>query len=316
MHDDSDDGENMREENYYIKTKSYINNKDEEQKIDYLSEEENYGMYNYSNNIDNNSIYDYSYYADYNICNYFKKRKGNYRKYYEDKQYDDSFNQEFDEYNTNYYNNKKNYNHKKKYAINVDQDNYLATFKIMFKSWLLKTLFKDKKKIVFSKNKKVNKEIKESLKKINELNSNKKNDQANIRLIIRDEKIEPIIRNEINLEFKIIIIEELEVFFIKKYIEIKVIGKIAYNKKAKFYFIMEQFKISLLDGTKSNNDSKEIKVIEKNEDDKLSEILELDLHDKNNNNSEESKENNENNFDNYDSEKELKICLNGLVKCY
>ena len=25
MHDDSDDGENMREENYYIKTKSYTN---------------------------------------------------------------------------------------------------------------------------------------------------------------------------------------------------------------------------------------------------------------------------------------------------
>ena len=357
MCDESDDGGYMKGESFLINSKSFIHikqNQDKEQRINNSYEEEyNNGNYNYSyidsdnsimydysnyikyNNEDynnrnynysyinsNNSMYDYSY-IKYDNEDYFQKSKNFYkhRRYDEDNKNDNnSFNQKNIGYNKKYYN-RNNYK-RNKYSICKGKDFYLSSFSIKFKNWLLKTLIKDKKKIIFTKNKKVNKEIKQSLKHLYNIYSNKINEKENIKLNIREIEIKPVVANNINIEFKLIIEEELEVFFIKKYIEIKGIGELSYKNIAKFYFIFNEWKISLLDWKKKDKDienqNNEIKTIKRNEDDEFSKIIELDLYSKNYIEEEKSKENEENNrgnnFENIDFDKDLKICLNLLME--
>ena len=333
MSDDSDDGY-LPGESFFI---NEINDKenqdnvndDEKYRYNYnCNNYENYSEKNYFNEIHsiNENINNESEFKDkYNeksYCNKYSYYSRNYIYY----DYDDNYNNDYRFYNKyNYYLNKKR---KFSNTLNIPKnktykgiDNYLSSFAINFKSWLLKTICEEKKNIIFDNNKKINKEI------IDSINSHYifekkdgKNKKENFKLDIKDIEIQKIISRDINVNFKIIISEEIDLFFIKKYIEIKVKGEMFYNDVAKFHFQVKKYQLSLFDeilkskGAKNNDNI--IINYEKKEDRPISDILELDLKYKNEEESKNSTKSKENNEKSIGSKEGLKYCLNELMEIY
>ena len=329
MSDYSSDGY-LPGESFLLKEKNDYYN--EEKKED-LNDEYNdyYGEYNDKNYFNemyfiNENINNNEYNFDYNNVN--KKDYNNNSYYYPEKSY---YNKNYYQHkNYNEYNNGYNFylNKKRKYNPRNNKpyksiDNYLSSFAIKFKIWLLKTICEEKKNFVFGDKKKINKEIIESLNKQYTYDKiEDKNKKGNITMVIKDIVIEKVISRDINLYFKIIINEDVDIFFINKYIEIKVKGEMFYNDVAKFYFQVKQYKLSLFDSISKNKNDKNsdnnIINYEKNEDDIYNNSLELDL--KSNIKEKEEKkystENDENNANAniIEPKQNLKLCLNELME--
>ena len=332
MSDFSDDGYLPGESffsnaNIYNQYNNNDNNKDEEFeecKLDYFDDDNFDYKHHYLGEENNFSKNKYN-----NIPKYFSK---NYEeeKYYNNSNYDN----EMDQYRTSYfnhyeYNKKKKYLSKKRINFNIDNQsktntiknyktdyNYLSSFAIEFKHWLINELCVDKKNITFDKNKKINKEIKDSLNKI--FKFQKEKEKGSIKMDIKDIEIKKIVKGDINLEFKLIINENIDVYFLQKYIEIKIKGEIVYNKNAKFFFQVKQYKITLNENKKQNNNDCCIMNIINYEEDKYCDVLELDL--KIQENEDENKEMNDslNSGDDKDyffsNKKKIKMILNELIE--
>ena len=178
----------------------------------------------------------------------------------------------------------------------------------------------EKKKIKFdNKDKKIDKEIIDSFNKYNNkfIKKDKKENEY-ISIDIKDIQVKKIVSKDINIEFNIIINEEIDLLFIKKYIDIKVKGEINENF-SKFYFQLKQYKLSLNDKycknkDKINNDG--IILDEKREIGEYCDTLELELNLKDNY-KEERKDSNEDNANNNKSlDEDLKMCINEIIECY
>ena len=256
---------NNYNDNYNENNYNNINNENIEEG-EYNENNENDEEY-YDDNNNYNYDYDY-YYEDYEKSDY-NESEDNYSHEYGN-------NYSYRSYNNNYYNNNSRYNNNHHYGRGFYKKNnnrrpnfnyfpvsyksvknkefFLSLFEQKFKLWLMIVIKKeaDNNKIKFSKDEKINKEIIESFVKLYDFEKNKKNENEVIKdkLSIRIDKLkEPkeVALNDFNLEFNLIIREEKEVFFIKKYIEIKVIGEIYYNKYPKFFFNLNQYKLYLFD---------------------------------------------------------------------
>jgi hypothetical protein len=237
----------------------------------------NYSNFNNENNFNNNSYY-----------SYYRKRKRIYNNKYKE-------------------NNIKNNN--EKYKIIKNKEYFISSFQIIFRKWLLKTVSESKGEIKFTHNEKINKDILDSLNKKN----NHESEQININ--ITDVKIHRIVSNDINIEFNIIIKEELELFFVQKYIEIKVKGEIEYNKYANFFFNVIQYKLSLtVDNNnmnkRANNDNIIINAVKKKiNDEKKTYLFQLDLSKMKINDGSDKNKN-----EIIELEKDLSKCINELIE--
>lgn len=325
MSDFSDDGYLPGESFFTNTNNNNDDNKEEElEECKYFYYDDDNYAYNYLGE-ENNFTKNY-----YNIIpKYFNKN------YEEEKYYNDiNYYNEMDQYNTSYFNNceyykKKKFLSKKRNDFNTDnqhnkkkikiyktEDDYLSSFAMEFKYWLINELCMDKKNITFDKNKKINKEINDSINKI--FNFQKEKEKGNIKMDIKDIELKKIVKGDINLEFKLIINENIDVYFLQKYIEIKIKGEIVYNKNAKFYFQVKQYKITLNENKKQKNDDCCIMNIINYEEDKYYDILELDL--KTQENEDENEEikdsqNNEEDKDNvFSNKKKIKMILNELIE--
>jgi hypothetical protein len=128
---------------------------------------------------------------------------------------------------------------------------------IKFKLWLLIVLkISEKSKIKFIEDEKINDEIYESF--INLYNYKKDKNESKNNLNIEIEKIEirKIVQNNYNIEFNIIITEELKIYFTKKYINIKVKGEVSKSKYPMFSFQVNQYKLELNDESKDYDSKK------------------------------------------------------------
>ena len=175
------------------------------------------------------------------------------------------------------------------------------------------------------KKKKINKEIIDSFNKYyNKFNNKnytnkKEKEKENISIDIKDIQIKKIVSEDINIEFNIIINEEFEVLFIKKYIDIKVKGEIN-NKSTKFYFQLKQYKLSFND--KICQRRKEVKncgIIINNEKKEILEycdILELDLSRKDNYKEERKDSNEDDEINNKNIDEGLKKCIYEILENY
>ena len=140
---------------------------------------------------------------------------------------------------------------------------------------IIKTASSHNKNIIFSKNEKINKEIIDSFLKNYEIESNKLKEENNLKIKLKDFKINHTVGRNYNVEFLIIIKDKIKVFFVKKYIEIKVEGEIYFDKFPKFYFVINKYKLSLnYKSMKNKNDD---------ENNNNKNILEINEPDKNSN---------------------------------
>ena len=291
MDDDSDDG-NWKGESQFIRDENRFNDIDEDFDEENNNQfNEGYRSYNRNedkNNEDDNdnqdfkSNNDYYYEDDYYNDDY-------YEDYYD---YDENNNNEYN-YKYNYnngYNNRNNYNRNDNHYNNNEYNRqyrnnhykrryrpifhsrkagestsiktkefYLSTFRIKFKLWLMiviKLLEKSKKKIV--EDEKINEEIYESF--INLYNykkdKNKNEIKNNLNFEIENIEIKKIIKDIYNIEFNIIITEELKIYFTKKYINIKVTGKVYKDRYPKFFFQLMEYKLELNDESKDYDNKK------------------------------------------------------------
>ena len=97
---------------------------------------------------------------------------------------------------------------------------------------------------------KINKEIidffiKKYKKKKENKTENPDDDQSNF--LISDIKFNPVNSNDYNMEFNLIIKEEMKIYFVNKLIEIKVKGILYFGKYPKFFFNFKNYKLSLTD---------------------------------------------------------------------
>jgi hypothetical protein len=133
---------------------------------------------------------------------------------------------------------------------------------IKFKLWLLIVLkISEKSKIKFIEDEKINDEIYESFINLYNYKKDKNENKNNLNFEIENIEIKKIIQNIYNIEFNIIITEELKVYFIKKYINIKVIGEVDNIRYPKFYFQLKQYKLELNDESKDYNKNKNSTII-------------------------------------------------------
>ena len=339
MSDDSDDGY-LPGESFLNNNKDYIYNNEEE----YESNKDiNYDD-NYDINYKDKFLIEHSQ-ENFNYTFYHKSRyendKNNDNYFENDNYYDNNYEclYNYDYYNFNnknkYYKNNFNYSNKKKYYNNnkykslsfkTYNNEDLSSFGIEFKKWLMNKICKEKKKIKFDNKKNIIKEIIDSFYKYNNkcINKNKGNLTKNekekeneyITIDIKDIKIKKIVSKDINIEFNIIINEEFNVLFIKKYIDIKVKGEIN-NNNSKFYFKLKQYKLSLNDKfcqnkNKINNDG--IILDEKKEVGEYCDTLELDLNPKDNYKEERKDSNEDNEINSKSLDEELKMCINEIIE--
>ena len=256
--------ENYYNYNYDNKFNNYDNNYDNNYVNNYNNYEQDFeedSIQNNKNDDNHNYDYDDSNYND----NYDNDR---YNDYYENNNYNNDFNinsnhkKKFNGKNSkirnNYHHNPINNIFSGNHKIIRNKEYYFSSFEQKFILWLMIVIKKlsneDKlEKIKFDENDKVNKEIIESFlrkydyeKDNNNKNKENENNKNNLKIRIENTKTEKILSNDYNIEFNIIISDEKEIYFIKKYIEIKVIGEIYYNKYPKFFFQVKQYKLSLL----------------------------------------------------------------------
>lgn len=306
MSDDSDDGTYFKGESFFNeKTNKNNDYNNEHYNLDNEEEEcENNYNYNYYNDNEKesyraddyyepgdydayNSKYDFEdNYDGYNRGKYdyktYYKYYNNYNNYNNDEyRYNNNFNSSyFPNYHNanNYYNNKErndynNDNNKENYTLYKGYQYYISSFQSKFRIWLLNTINKDKKDITFVHDKKINKEIIDTISKAN-------NKEGKVYIDIKDVEIKRVVSNDININFTITMTEDIELFFIKKYIEIKVKGNIHYKKSAKFYFQVKQYKLSLTGEyikNKNGSNNNTILNIEKNTNEDDNDILKLKL---------------------------------------
>ena len=352
MDDDSDDG-TLPGQSFF---KNKINEKEEYENNE-IGENDDYNDNNYNNqNYENEENYenennDGNYHGDYADNNFENFENNNYYK--EDEEQEDyNYKHENDNeannnnsnyynnsYNNNYYNKNRynNYNNKYKKHFNNNyhsyplynsiktKESYITSFLINFKLWLMiiiKTASSHNKNIIFSKNEKINKEIIDSFLKNYEIESNKLKEDNNLKIKLKDFKINHTVGRNYNVEFLIIIKDKIKVFFVKKYIEIKVEGEIYFDKFPKFYFVVNKYELSLnYKSMKNKNDD---------ENNNNKNILEINEPDKNSNfpigmcpdytiNNPEFRQNyleinREKNIK--DPQKEIRECLDNLIMKY
>ena len=110
-------------------------------------------------------------------------------------------------------------------------------------------------------NEKINEEIYESFINLYNYKKDKNENKNNLNFEIENIEIKKIIQNIYNIEFNIIITEELKVYFTKKCINIKVIGEVDNIRYPKFYFQLKQYKLELNDESKDYNKNKNSTII-------------------------------------------------------
>lgn len=269
MDDFSDEGE-LPGQNYFKERKNE-NEEQENNENDYYEDNyeqqdyqnyENYGYDNYNDGYDfNNNEINYDNYENKKYSDIEDSSYNNQGEYENNKNYYSNNNKKSykinnsnDKYKNNYkYNKYNNYHHSYgEYNIIKRKESYFTSFGINFKLWLMlviKKTVKNKKKIILTDNKKINKEIIDSFKKAYKKEANllkgKENDSNNITINLKDYKINQTVGKNYNIEFKIIIEDKIDVFFVKKYIEIEVLGEIYYDKYPIFSFIVKQYKLML-----------------------------------------------------------------------
>ena len=291
MDDDSDDG-NWKGESQFIRDENRFNDIDEDFD-DENNNQFNEGYRSYNRNEDkkneddndnqdfksnNDYYYDDNYYDDDYYEDYYDYDENNNNEYNYKYNYNNgynnrnNYNRNDNHYNNNEYNIQyRNNNYKRRYrpifhlrkagestSIKT-KEFYLSTFRIKFKLWfmiVIKLLEKSKKKIV--EDEKINEEIYESF--INLYNhkkdKNKNEIKNNLNFEIENIEIKKIIKDIYNIEFNIIITEELKIYFTKKYINIKVTGKVYKDKYPKFFFQLMEYKLELNDESKDYDNKK------------------------------------------------------------
>ena len=291
MDDDSDDG-NWKGESQFIRDENRFNDIDEDFD-DENNNQFNEGYRSYNRNEDKNNeddndnqdfksnndyYYDDDYYDDDYNEDYYDYDENNNNEYNYKYNYNNgynnrnNYNRNDNHYNNNEYNRQyRNNNYKRRYrpifhsrkagestSIKT-KEFYLSTFRIKFKLWLMiviKLLEKSKKKIV--EDEKINEEIYESF--INLYNykkdKNKNEIKNNLNFEIENIEIKKIIKDIYNIEFNIIITEELKIYFTKKYINIKVTGKVYKDRYPKFFFQLMEYKLELNDESKDYDNKK------------------------------------------------------------
>ena len=269
MDDFSDDGGDLPGQSFFKKRVDEIEEKENNENVynndnyeeHYYKDDENYY---YENNKD-------KYYDNYNDNNYENFNNEDYNEYEEMENYNnfDNYNQydENNDYHGNYYDYnrnkyKNNYKYNKHYKYNnkynyhqgykaiKSKENYIALFKENFKLWLtlvIKMASDKDKKICLSNNSEVNKEIIDSFIKYYDYKSNnlKLKEKNNLQINIENIEMKQTVGKNYNIEFFIVIEDKIEIFFVDKYIRIKVSGEIFYDKFPKFSFDLEQYKLSL-----------------------------------------------------------------------
>ena len=276
MDDDSDDGQLpgqsfFKNKNNEIEEKESNENDiyDENYEEQYYQQNENYDYqkndddyYNGSNyeSFDNNKYYEsedsnYFYSNNYendnsnynNYSNFNKNKKKNYYKKYENnnKNFEDNY-----KYKSNCHRIKNNYPKTK--------ESYITSFEENFKLWLMLVvkISSIKKKIKLTENKKVNKEIIEAFLKIYDIESNnnkKEKEKNNLSINIKNFEIKQTVGKFYIIEFSLIIKDRIDIFFVDKYIEIKVIGEIFLERYPKFIFNVKKYILSLNYNKKEKN---------------------------------------------------------------
>ena len=244
----------------------------------YKDENENNNDYYYQDDYYGLDEYDDEYYNNY------KQNNNNYNKY--------------NNYNNN---NQKNYYRKGKYNYNRNnyrfypvthksiksKEFYLTLFEQKFKLWLILVIkfLKEKNetinffgKIKKNKEEEIDKTTKEKINqeiidyfinKYKQLCENKKENQENSESnsFVNDIKFKKITSDEYNVEFNLIIKEEMKIYFIKKEIQIQVKGELEYSKYPKFFFNVKLYRLSLTEeGIKIKEKEEEINLESKNEE--------------------------------------------------
>ncbi len=283
----SNDNYNKKYNDYEEEQQEYENNsQNNNYNGEYYEEEYEYEEYedsNYNNNYDSSYNYSDNYSNDYNNSysyNHNRNRNYNNRGYGKkgQKYNNNNFNRDFVRINV---------------PVKRTSEYYDTSFARTFKIWLIlviKLLSDNNEKIDFyKKDEKINKEIIESLLNyfenyINNKNDNEKegeNKKNPLQINIENIQKKNIVHNDYNIEFDLIITDKLEIFFVEKYIKIKVKGEVNNGKYPVFYFQLKEYELTLTNenigkivqekGNKDSNNNEEKKEnIEKkdNNDDK------------------------------------------------
>ena len=291
MEDDSDDGEQLPGQSFF---KKKLNENKENVYNEYENYDDNYEEQYYNDNgnkyCENNEDKYYGNYDDNNIYNYDNDNYNEYEEEFENYNNFDNVNQynENNDYNNNYYyddDNKNNYKDKykngnkynshhkynnnnhyylPKYKQVKSKEGYIASFEINFKLWLtlvIKMQYDKKKNICFSNDSNVNEEIIDSfLSNYNiEFYKIKSKEKSNLQINIEDVELKQTVGKYYDFEFFIIIKDKIEIFFVDKYIKIKVSGEICYDKYPKFSFVLQQYKLNLNYNKEKDNKNNIIK---------------------------------------------------------
>ena len=279
MDDNSDDG--------YLPGQSYFINKNYENNEQYEDPEndDNYNNNHYSNNNYGNEINDQNYQEDdyyddygYQEENYNNSKNGNDNEIYDNNtNYNEHESSDYNHYNNdnfrynknNYYQNNKfhnkGYNYKNNYGSyyynnNNDyitekrKESYLASFSVNFILWLTLVIKKsalEKNNIIFTDDKKINKEIVDSFLNYYDIKTTEEKEKTTKKkyfsINIENIKVKKAVEKDYILEFSIIIKDKIDTFFVDKFIEIGVIGNIYYNLYPKFNFCVKKYKLTLDD---------------------------------------------------------------------
>ena len=291
MDDDSDDG-NLPGQSFFKRKNdeqeepdNNINeNYDENDGNQYYQSNDNYDDYenndnNYDQDYNNNFTDEQNYNNEQNSSNYnnseydYEYVKKSYNNHNHPNKYSNINNR--DNTNNNYrrYNN----NHYQKYNLTKTKEGYLTSFGLNFKLWLMLVIKKtsiEKKIIEFTKNEKINKEVIDSFLKFYDIEANikKENEKNNLNISIKDFELKKLVGDNYIVQFSIIIKDKIEIFFVDKYIEMKVKGEINSAKFTKFHFSIKQYKLSL-DSDKIKNDENKNNIIENIDSDEIKSFI-------------------------------------------
>ena len=313
--------DNYSNNNYTNNFDNGYNNYDQ----DYLEEEESNNQIQNQNDYFDNYKNDYNY-DEYSDSNYYSETNNDiYNNDYENNNYNNSFNNiNYRENNNN--RNRNNYrrggynpNFPPKFKIKRNIEYYLSSFQQKFILWLtlvIKKLSNQNrlKEIKFDNDKKVNKEIIDGFIRLYNYQKEKNNDKKkenekienNLKIRIDNTKMEKITSNDYNLIFNIFITEDREIFYIKKEIDIKVIGEI-YEKYPKFFFYVNQYKLYLSDEGYQYTKKEEVKKEEEKNKKEKNDTKNKDKKNDDKKNKEDNKDKkcNKNNEKNEEEEKKI-----------
>jgi len=247
----------------------YEDNYDDEDNQDYNSKENHYNDEDYYEDY-NYSYYDETYNDDFHKYNYNDNDNYGYYKKNNNRNRNHNYNHQNNnnnEYNNRQFrnNNNRRYRNRPRFrprnggivTSSKSKEYYFSSFRIKFKLWLMIVLkISEKSEIKFDEDQKINEEIYESFINLYNYRKDKIENKNNTNIEIENIEIKKIIQNVYNFEFNIIITEEIKVFFIKKYINIKVIGEVDISKYPKFYFQLKQYKLELNDESKKYQNKK------------------------------------------------------------